>query len=276
MPKVSKASRRATTSTRRFGKSVTSPSALSRWLRRVKIAAFALVAICLVTAGLLWWFHPDVSTLIKENPRTTAFIELRKEQAASKGQPLRLRWTWRKLAQVSPYLRHAVVAAEDGKFWKHEGVDWDSMEQVAKETWETRSMKRGGSTITQQLAKNLYLSPSKNPLRKLRELFIARSLESALSKDRILELYLNIAEWGDGVFGAEAASRRWFGVSASGLTPAQAARLAVALPNPFKRSANNRAAWLDRKAARLVRSMRGARVITEAQLVTALADLGQE
>ncbi len=245
------------------------------WRRRLALAALAMMVLAALAAIALWWSLPNVDYLAAHNPKTTAFIELRKEQALAKGHPLKLRWKWRSLKQISPYLRHAVVAAEDAKFWKHDGVDWDAMEEVAREAWETRSMRRGGSTITQQLAKNLYLSPSKSMIRKLRELFIARRLEHALTKDRILEIYLNVAEWGDGVFGAEAAAQRWFGVSAARLTPAQAARLAVALPNPFRRSAKNDAPWLDRKARRLVQSMRRAGLLKEAELKVALEALGQ-
>lgn len=246
---------------------------VGRWMRRLAMACAGLLLLSILACAVLWWSLPDVSDLIASNPKSTAFIDLRREQAAEKGEQFRLQWKWRKLDHMSPYLRHAVVAAEDSKFWHHEGVDWEAMEQVAKETWETKSMKRGGSTITQQLAKNLYLSPSKNPIRKLRELFIARRLESSLSKERILELYLNIAEWGDGVFGAEAAARRWFGVSARDLSPVQAARLAVALPNPFQRSAKNHAAWLERKVARLLQSMRRARLLSAAELAANLAEL---
>lgn len=247
-----------------------------RWRRRLKILCITLVALLVVGAGALWWSLPDVSSLATKNPKTTAFIELRRSQAQDSDARFRLRWKWRKLEQISRYLRHAVVASEDAKFWTHEGVDWDAMEQVAKETWEKKSMGRGGSTITQQLAKNLYLSPSKNPVRKLREFFIAKRLESELSKERILEIYLNVAEWGDGVFGAEAAAQKWFGKSASKLSPAQAARLAVALPNPFKRHAKRNAAWLDRKARRLVRSMRRARIVSDEELASALHALGSK
>ncbi len=206
------------------------------WKRRVIVALAVLLAIVLIVGLALWLSLPDVAYLIKENPKTTAFIELRKRQAKQRGTELQLQWKWRPLNKVSRYLRHAVVAAEDAKFWQHEGVDWDALEGVVEKTWETKTLKgRGGSTITQQLAKNLYLSPSRSLIRKLRELFIARRLEATLSKDRILELYVNVAEWGDGVFGAQAAARKWYRTSASRLSPAQAARLAVALPNPFKR-----------------------------------------
>jgi len=233
----------------------------SVWRRRLKLASIVLAGLLVVGTLALWWSLPDVSGLATENPKTTAFIGLRRSQAKEHATRFRLRWKWRALHQISPYLRHAVVASEDAKFWTHEGVDWDAMEQVAKETWEKKSMGRGGSAITQQLAKDLYLSPSTNPVRELREFFIARRLENEVSKERILEIYLNIAEWGDGVFGAEAAAQKWFGISASQLSPAQAARLAVALPNPFKRHAKRHAAWLDRKARRLVRPMRRARLL---------------
>jgi monofunctional biosynthetic peptidoglycan transglycosylase len=230
--------------------------------------------VCVLGFSLwLWWSLPSVDALAKKNPETTAFIELRKQQAKESGESFRLRWKWRRLPRISRYLQHAVVAAEDAKFWQHEGVDWDAIEDAAEEAWETKSMARGGSTITQQLAKNLYLSPSKNPVRKLREFFIARRLEEALDKKRILELYLNVAEWGPGVFGAEAAARKWYRRSAAELTPSQAARLAVALPNPFKRHPKKKAAWLDRKARRLVRSMRRSRLLTKEQYEQAIAEL---
>ena len=154
-------------------------------------------------------------------------------------------------------------------------MDWDAVEKAAEKNWKKGKVAVGGSTITQQLAKNLYLSPSKNPLRKLRELLIARRLESDLSKERLLELYLNVAEWGDGVFGAEAAARRWFGLSAAELSPVQAARLAVALPNPRLRAPTARDASLDRKAARLVTALHRRGLLDAAAFDQALAQLGQ-
>lgn len=213
--------------------------------------------------------------LIDNNPDTTAYIELRKTEAVEKGERFLLYWKWRPLKQISPYLRHAVVKAEDGMFWSHGGVNWISIRKIAEEAWKEKKLpERGGSTITQQLAKNLYLSPSKNFVRKLKEFFIARRLESELSKERILELYLNISEWGDGVFGAEAAVQKWYAVSADVLKPSQAARLAVALPNPSKRMNKQNDMWLDHKASRLLRSMHKAELISQKELKLGYVDLG--
>jgi monofunctional biosynthetic peptidoglycan transglycosylase len=233
------------------------------------------VALALAVGALaIWWSLPDVRGLATADPATTAFIELRREQAAEAGRPFRLRQTWVSFHEVSRYLRYAVVAAEDAHFFEHAGIDWAGVEQAAKRNWRDRKLSAGGSTITQQLAKNLYLSPSRDPLRKLREALIARRLEDALDKERILELYLNVAEWGDGVFGAEAAARRWFGRSAAALTPAQAARLAVALPNPLTRSPTVRSRLLTRKAARLIDAMRARGLLDDAGRAAARRELG--
>ena len=225
-----------------------------------------MLVIIVVTAltPVTWWLTlPNVEELGHRTPTTTAFIELRREQAEKRGEPFNLRWEWRKLNRISPYLRHAVVSAEDAKFYKHQGVDWNSLRGVVKTALEERRLGRGASTLTQQVAKNLYLSPSRNPLRKITEVAIAKRLEQHLTKQQILELYLNIAEWGDGVFGAEAASRHWYHKSAARLRPREAARLAVALPNPSTRSPKVRSRKLQRKAAYLVRTMRWAKLTSE-------------
>ncbi|MBK9072132.1 MAG: monofunctional biosynthetic peptidoglycan transglycosylase [Myxococcales bacterium] len=229
----------------------------------------------IVTLGF-WWSVPSVTRLAAHNPPTSAFIEMRKQAAAASKKPWRLQWTWRRLDEISPFMRHAVVLAEDDTFWRHDGFDMDALEAAAESALEAgvEATQRGGSTITQQLAKNLYLSPDRTYIRKARELLIAMRLERDLSKERILELYLNLAEWGDGIFGIEAASRRYYKRSARELSPAQAARLAVALPNPFRRNPSVRAAWLGRRAARLVRSMHAQRYISSAQRDLALAELG--
>ncbi|HJZ84523.1 MAG TPA: monofunctional biosynthetic peptidoglycan transglycosylase [Polyangia bacterium] len=245
------------------------------WPQRRALKVLAILgALAVLGACALWLSLPDVTPLLSANPPTTQMIELRRRQATEAGQPFELHWSWRPLARISPLLRRAVVFSEDAEFWRHEGVDWEAVKQAAERDWHERSLERGASTITQQVAKNLYLSPSRNPIRKLRELLIARRLERALGKERILELYLNIAEWGDAVFGAEAAARSWYGCSAADLSAAQAARLAVALPNPRERSPEVRSRMLDRRAARLVRALRRAGAIDDQAMAAAERALG--
>jgi monofunctional biosynthetic peptidoglycan transglycosylase len=249
---------------------------LWRWKalsRTRKIVAIA-IALSVVSVVAFYVSLPNVRALATDSPKTTTMIELRRHEAAARGKPFKLRWDWRPLARISPYLQHAVVFAEDDNFWKHEGVDWEAMKLAAEHDWHERTVERGASTIAQQVAKNLFLSPSRNPIRKLRELFIARRLDRQLGKPRVLELYLNIAEWGDGIFGAEAASRRWFGCSAAALRPVQAARLAAALPNPFTRNPDVKSRALTRKAARLVRGMHRAGLIDDATYEAAERELG--
>jgi len=156
---------------------------------------------------------------------------------------------------ISPNLTRAVLVAEDDQFWQHEGLDIDQLQESLATDWARGRLARGGSTITQQLAKNLYLSPSKNPLRKLRELLIARRLEAELKKARILELYLNVIEWGDGVYGAESASRAYFGVSATEVSPQQAALLAAAIVNPRLLNPAHPSARLIRRQQLILRRM---------------------
>jgi len=193
------------------------------------IGAAAIGFACLAYAYLTL---PDVRPLRTTNPSTTAFIELRADDARSRGEPPRRTQKWVRYRDISADLKRAVLVAEDDAFWQHEGVDFEQLQESIEIDWARGRILRGGSTITQQLAKNLYLSPSKNPIRKLRELIIARRLEAELPKARIFELYLNVIEWGDGVYGAEAASRMYFHTSAAALGPAEAALLAGAIVNP--------------------------------------------
>jgi monofunctional biosynthetic peptidoglycan transglycosylase len=195
------------------------------------------IFLILVVAVLLWGAYevvtfPDVEKLAKERPATTAFMELRKKELRAKGESDELRWTWVPYGRISPSLRRAVLVAEDDSFYQHEGVDLEAMKEAFERNWQRRRMAAGGSTITQQLAKNLYLSPSRNPVRKIKEYFIARALEKHLTKKRILEIYLNVVELGERVYGAEAAARYYFDKPASALSASEAALLAGALPNP--------------------------------------------
>ena len=198
---------------------------VGRVLAGAAAIVFALLAYAYVTL-------PDVRRLKTSNPTTTAFMDLRAAEARAKGQQPRRLQRWVAYGHVSSNLTRAVLVAEDDLFWQHEGLDLDQLQESLALDWARGRFSRGGSTITQQLAKNLYLSPSKNPLRKLRELLIARRLEVEVKKARILELYLNVIEWGDGIYGAEAASRAYFGVGAAELSPNQAALLAAAIINP--------------------------------------------
>ena len=188
-------------------------------------AVFALLVYAYLTL-------PDVRPLKTSNPTTTAFMELRDREARASGQTPRRVQRWVSYSRISPDLKRAVLVAEDDAFWQHEGVDFEQLQESIEIDWARGKFSRGGSTITQQLAKNLYLSPSKNPLRKLRELIIARRLEAELKKARILELYLNVIEWGDGVYGVESAARAYFQKPAAELGPSEAALLAAAIVNP--------------------------------------------
>jgi monofunctional biosynthetic peptidoglycan transglycosylase len=192
-----------------------------------------LLAFLALIGGLVFWLTlPDVRPLAKSWPETTAFMERRKAALAREGTSTRLEWNPVPLSQIAPDVQRAVVAAEDARFWEHEGVDWEAMRGAAEKNWEKGKLKVGGSTITQQLAKNLYLSPARTPWRKLRELFIAWRLERELSKKRILELYLNVIEFGPRTFGVEAAARRYMGRPARALTREDAATLAAMIPSP--------------------------------------------
>lgn len=161
-------------------------------------------------------------------------MEYREREWQSEGRKIKIRQVWVPLSRISPFLIKAVLIAEDDKFWKHEGFDFEAIEKAVEKDLKVKKFKFGASTISQQLAKNLYLSPSKNPLRKAKEAVLTWRLEKKLTKRRILELYLNVVEWGDGIFGIEAASRFYYGKPAAALGPEEAAKLASVLPNPRK------------------------------------------
>jgi monofunctional biosynthetic peptidoglycan transglycosylase len=208
------------------------PAVRRRPIRAAVNTLLALAALAFATLAYAYLTLPDVRPLKTSNPTTTAFMELRDAEAREKGEQPRRVQRWVSYNHLSPLLTRAVLIAEDDAFWKHEGVDFEQLQESLQLDWRRGRLVRGASTITQQLAKNLYLSPSRNPLRKLRELIIARRLEAELRKARILELYLNEIEWGNGVYGAEAAARTYFHKSAAGLSPEEAALLAGAIVNP--------------------------------------------
>jgi monofunctional biosynthetic peptidoglycan transglycosylase len=220
--------------------------------RRVFLGLLATGFAC---GSYIYLTLPDVRVLRTSNPPTTAFIELRARQARAEGRTPRRIQRWVPYARISPNLRRAVLVAEDSAFWQHDGVDLQQLRESMEVNLERMEFVRGASTITQQLAKNLYLSPSKNPIRKLRELLITRRLEAELSKQRIFELYLNVVEWGDGIYGAEAAARQYFGKAASQLEPGEAALLAGALVNARALNPGHPTARLRRRQQMILRRM---------------------
>ena len=203
---------------------------------RSRVKAFLIIGLCLpigaVSLPLVTRDARRLDVLRATNPTVTALMETRQTQAEAQGPHHRTPLDVGAALTYLPYLRQAVVAAEDASFFTHEGFDWEGIKDAALYNLEAGELKRGGSTITQQLAKNLYLSSERSLLRKAREALITRSLEHHLTKERILELYLNVAEWGQGVYGAEAASRHHFKKSSRDLTANEAAWLAAILPSP--------------------------------------------
>jgi monofunctional biosynthetic peptidoglycan transglycosylase len=196
-----------------------------------RILLIIVIAIILFV-GYEWITFPDVAALATNPPATTAFMERRKSELRAEGKLDTISYKWVPYARISPYLRRAVLVAEDDTFFEHDAVDVKGLQEAIEKDWAHKKLTHGGSTITQQLAKNLYLSPSRNPFRKVKEYFIARSLENHLTKKRILEIYINVVEMGERVYGAEAAAESYFHASAGSLSPSQAALLAGCLPNP--------------------------------------------
>lgn len=208
----------------------------------------AAVVSVLVLSVLHLALSPDISRLEKENPKKTAMMEYREAEWAAKKKRLKVRQAWVPYSRISPYMVKAVIIAEDDKFWSHEGFDFEAISKALEKDLKARKFRAGGSTISQQLAKNLFLKPTKSPVRKVREAIITWRLERTLTKRRILELYLNVAEWGEGIFGIEAASRHHFGKPASELTSMEAARLAAVLPNPRRLNASGTQRYVEKRA----------------------------
>lgn len=216
------------------------------WLLAAGLAAL-LALQCWYLAHIVWWRY--------EPPETTRFMRLQLAELQARDARARLRHRWVPYDRISPNLKRAVIAAEDARFADHDGVDWDAIERAFERNLRGGRISHGGSTITMQLAKNLFLTGERSYLRKAQELAIAYMLEAVLGKDRILELYLNVAEWGVGVFGAEAAARHHFGIGAAQLSAAQAARLAAMLPRPRFYDRHPGSPLLARRAATIQRWM---------------------
>jgi monofunctional biosynthetic peptidoglycan transglycosylase len=209
---------------------------------RLKLGLLAFLLLIVAWQGwylawVLWWKHFD--------PGTTHFMALRLDELRARNPQAELKHQWVPYEKVSVHLKRAVVAAEDDKFIDHEGFDWEGMQKAIEKNQKKGKVVAGGSTISQQLAKNLFLSPSKTPWRKAQEAIITVWLEMFWDKRRILEVYLNVVEWGEGVFGAEAAARHYYRVSAGALGAEQAARLAVMLPAPRRYEKNPYSAFMN-------------------------------
>jgi monofunctional biosynthetic peptidoglycan transglycosylase len=221
------------------------------WLLMAGLVGVLLLQIWFF-AHVLWWRRHD--------PETTAFMRQQLDVLREKDPQAMLRHVWMPYDRISLVLKRAVIAAEDANFTDHDGVDWDAIERAYERNLRKGKVVRGGSTITMQLAKNLFLSSERSYLRKGQELIIAYMLESTMSKERILEIYLNVAEWGVGVFGCEAAAQYYFGTPAARLAPAQAARLAAMLPRPRFYDRNRGSAALARRSAMVLRGIHAVEV----------------
>ncbi len=229
-------------------------SPAARWTPRIVavLAAIPLLWLAYVAASIGWYrYYP---------PRETAFMAQRMAEARAKNPKAQLRYAWVPLERISPNLRRAMIAAEDAKFVEHWGFDWDGMRAAFEKNERRGRVVAGGSTITQQLAKNLFLSPEKSYVRKAEEAVVTVFLEAMLPKRRILELYLNVIEWGNGVFGAEAAAQRYFGIPASRLSAEQAARLAAMAPSPRLFERNPESVYLAGRVATILARMPAAQV----------------
>ena len=212
------------------------PAAAGRVFRHLrtagKVFCYSLGALVLIVAAVQCWYYAHVLWWRVYQPADTAFMEARLERLRGKDPKAKLAHQWADYDRISTQLKRAVVAAEDAKFVGHEGFDWEAISKAIEKNEKQGKVVSGASTISQQLAKNLFLSGERSWIRKGQEAVITWMLESALSKHRILELYLNFAEWGEGVFGAEAAARYHFGINAAALNASQAAFLAAILPSP--------------------------------------------
>jgi len=218
--------------------------------RRGWISGVLKLAVALLAALYIFWALALV-TLRFVNPPTTGVQIQRRVEAMWSGKSYRKREQFVPLGRISPNLQHAVIAAEDGHFYRHHGIDWDQVEKVAEESSETGRIRRGASTITQQLVKNLFFTTHRNPVRKAFEYTLAPMADWILGKRRVLELYLNVIEWGPGVYGAEATAEYHYHTTAAQLSREQGARLAACLPSPRRR----RPARMDHYSAAIMERM---------------------
>jgi monofunctional biosynthetic peptidoglycan transglycosylase len=227
------------------------------------VILLSLIIIILLADICRYFIYPDVAQLKKINPDITALMQYRQEQWQQRHIKKKISHTWVSLRHISPYLLEAVVIAEDDKFWFHDGFDFAALQAALQSDIKAGQFKSGGSTISQQLVKNLYLTPAKNPVRKIKEAILTWRAEQTLSKRRILELYLNEIEWGDGIFGCEAASQAYFQKSSLDLGPDEAAKLASVLPNPKKYNPLQSSRFVNRRSQLIYDRMEQRGMISE-------------
>ena len=221
------------------------------WLALGTAAIFLAVQLSFLVR--VWWWRDH-------NPQATAFMEASLERLQAKKPGAKLRHAWVPYDRISPALKRAIVAAEDARFAEHEGFDWDAIEKALEKNRKKGKVVVGASTISQQLAKNLFLSADRTPWRKGQEALITVMIEQLMDKRRILEIYLNVIEWGDGVFGAEAAARHYYGTNAAAVSPEAAARLAAIVPNPRFYDRNRNTPWIAKKSQMILARMPAAEV----------------
>jgi monofunctional biosynthetic peptidoglycan transglycosylase len=219
---------------------------LIAWLALAAAGIFLAVQLSFL-ARVWWWKDHD--------PQMTAFMEARLAELRRRDPEAKLRQAWVPYDRISQHLKRAIVVAEDAKFVDHEGFDWEAIEKAREKNRSKGRVVAGGSTISQQLAKNLFLSGDRTPWRKGQEALITVMIENVMDKRRILEIYLNVIEWGEGIFGAEAAARHYFGSGAAALGPEASARLAAIVPNPRFYDRNRDTAWLARKTRMILARM---------------------
>jgi len=241
--------------------------------RRALIALLAAIALAGAVATALWLTLPDPRPLARTNPATTALIEQRRAEAAAMRRPFRAHRAWVPLERVPGPTVAALILSEDAGFYGHEGLDWAAVRDAAEHDLRVGRFARGASTLTQQLAKNLWLGTRKSLLRKAEEAVLAVKLERALSKRRILALYLNVVEFGDGAFGIEAGARARFGVGASELSPAQGVVLVSLLPAPLRVDLDRPSTWLRQRSRRLLDRMHATGRLDDEAHRRAAADL---
>jgi len=224
---------------------------VSIWKLFCYVAGTAVIGLAIYE----FWFLAQILYWVDHNPETTRFMEARAQALRQRNPRAALDRRWTSYGRISIHLKRAIVVAEDAKFVDHEGFDWEGIQRAMDKNLRRGKIVAGGSTITQQLAKNLFLSGKRTVLRKAQEAVLTAMLEAAMDKRRIFEIYLNVAEWGDHVFGAEAAARHYFGVSAASLLPEQAARLAAMLPRPSYYDRNRGSAYLTRYTENILEQM---------------------